>query len=143
MTTQLSDNHMVTKGDLREAVKTISERQAELRADEVTNAELYRLLCTIKEEHGEELREIRQQTTETNGRVIAAETRLSGHDREIGELKKGRGVHPHQQQRVADRPDAITLNIPTTKATITVLITVAGGIIAAAFTAAAKLLGLM
>lgn len=114
-----------------------------MAADNVTNDELYRLLCSIKEEHGDDLKEIRRQTTETNGRVMVAESRLAGHDAEIRDLKRGRGVHPHQQQRAADRADAITLNIPTNKATLTVLLTVAGGIIAAAFTAALKLWGLM
>lgn len=114
--------------------------------DNVTNGELHRLLLSMKDEHGDalvEIREIRKQTTITNGRMIAAEMRLNGHDHEIRDLKRRGVAHQHQQRRTADQPDAITLNIPITKTSMTMLFTVAGGIIAAALTAAAKLWGLM
>lgn len=110
--------------------------------ENVTNDELFRLLCAIKEEHGEALGEIRKQTTITNGRMIAAETRLTGHDNEIRDLKRS-GMGRHHQRRSEDKPDAVTLNIPITKTSMTMLFTVAGGIIAAALTAVAKLLGVM
>ena len=111
-------------------------------ADDVTIGEVHRLLVSMKDEHGEALTEIRRQTTATNGRVIAAETRLNGHDREIRDLKH-RAVSQHQQRRASDRADAITLNIPTSKASLTLMLSVVGGIIASAFLTAAKLLGLM
>lgn len=54
--------------------------------DDFSNEGLYRLLEKMDREHGEELREIRKQTTATNGRVTAIETKIDGHAREIGRL---------------------------------------------------------
>jgi hypothetical protein len=55
------------------------------RRQGITPEELYRLVKEMKDEHGADLREIRKQTTETNGRVRVLETR---HDRTDEELQR-------------------------------------------------------
>ena len=101
--------------------------------ENVTNDELYRLL----ESHGDDLREIRKQTTITNGRVVAVETRVNGHDREIGELRK-RGSHTHEQRRAGDRADAIALSIPMNAKTIMIGLSLLASMVMALITAALK-----
>ncbi len=113
--------------------------------DEMTIGEISRSLARLEKSQYEQsvkLDEIQDQTSKTNGYVGRHEERLNGIDREIKDLK-GRRVHPHAQLRAADKPDAITLNIPITKTSMTLMLSVVGGIIAAAITAAARLMGLM
>lgn len=110
-------------------------------ADEVTTGELYRLL----ESHGDDLKEIRKQTTLTNGRVIKVETTLEVHARELKDIKTQRpsGSGAHQQRRSSDRADAITLAIPMNKATVAVIVSAVAGILLSAGVAVAKSMGWM
>lgn len=113
--------------------------------DEMTIGEISRSLARLERSQSEQtvkLDEIKSQTVKTNGYVGRHEERLNGLDREIRDLK-GRRIYPHDQRRADDKPDAITFSIPTTKKTVAVVLSVAGGIIAAAFTAALKLWGVL
>jgi len=109
--------------------------------DDVTVGEVFRRLIDMDERHSAQLTSIESQARLTNGRVARSETRLDWHDGELRELK--RNITHHPSRRTSDRANAITLNIPTSKTTLTILITVVGGIVAASFTAAAKLFGLL
>lgn len=91
-------------------------------ADDVTLGEVHRLVKAVREEHGEVLGEIREQVVHINGTVGRHDVRLSGHDMEIRDLKIGRPT--------GGNSDAIT--IPITAKTVTVVISVAGALIAAA-----------
>lgn len=111
----------------------------------MTTGEISRSLARLERSQHEQtvkLDEIKSQTVKTNGYVGRHEERLNGLDREILDLK-GRRVHAHDQRRADDHHDAITFSIPTTTKTVTLVLTVAGGIIAAAFTAALKLWGVL
>jgi hypothetical protein len=93
-------------------------------ADDVTLGEVYRLVKSVREEHGEVLGEIREQVVHINGTVGRHDVRLSGHDIEIRDLKIDRVRVP------SIAADAIT--IPITTKTVTAVISVAGALIAAA-----------
>lgn len=85
-------------------------------ADDVTTAELYRLVSDMKREQGVELREIRRQTTETNGRVRTAEQKLRDHDREFKEVKAAirvpvAAVADGTRKSSADDPATVSLAI--------------------------------
>lgn len=70
----------------------------------------------------ETLRKIQEQTTKTNGRV-------DGHDREFAELKRHR-IGAHEQRRVTDKADAITLTIPAGTINAKTITMVVSGVIA-------------
>ena len=55
-------------------------------ADDFSNEGLYRLLERMDREHGDDLKEIRKQTTETNSRVVKLETRVDRSDVELKRL---------------------------------------------------------
>lgn len=113
--------------------------------DEMTIGEISRSLArleTSQREQIEKLDEIKDQTSKTNGYVGDHERRLNRLDEEVRDLKRPH-QHHHDLKRSADRPNAITVSIPITKTSMTMLFTVVGGIIAAALTAAARLFGLM
>lgn len=106
--------------------------------DDFSNEGLYRLLEKMDREHGEELREIRKQTTATNGRVTAIETKIDGHARELGRLNSA--VFPRTAivdtvpaRRATDKGDAIAINVPMNAKTITALILTLAALAAAAF----------
>lgn len=54
--------------------------------NDFSNEGLYRLLEKMDREHGEDLKEIRRQTTATNGRLIKLETRVDRGDQELKRL---------------------------------------------------------
>ena len=110
--------------------------------DEMTIGEIARSLARLEasqREQTQKLDEIKEQTTKTNGSVLRHEDKLVAHDREIRDLKRSRATH--ELKRATDTAEAITLSIPTNKKALTVMLSTAGAIIAAAFTAVAKLLG--
>lgn len=51
--------------------------------EDFSNEGLYRLIEKMDREHGDDLKEIRRQTTETNGRVRSLETRVNRNDQEL------------------------------------------------------------
>ena len=113
--------------------------------DEMTIGEISRSLVRLEKSQGEQtikLDEIKSQTVKTNGFVGRHEERLSVLDREVRDLKRARIVQ-HASRRASDNHELITLNIPTNKKALTLMFTVAGGMIASAFLAAAKLMGLL
>lgn len=63
-------------------------------SQDVTNAELFRLLTLTRQEHGERLEAILEQTMETNGRVTRLEEREIAHASDLKELKAARIVVP-------------------------------------------------
>jgi hypothetical protein len=63
-------------------------------AEDFSNEGLYRLLRDMKEEHGEVLNEIREETRRTNGRVSKLEERTEGHARELGRLNSAVFTRP-------------------------------------------------
>lgn len=56
-------------------------------ADEVTIGEVFRLVKSVKEEHGEKLDAIDQQVRLTNGRTTTLEAHVSVLNREVRELQ--------------------------------------------------------
>lgn len=84
--------------------------------EQVTTAELYRLVQSMRTEQGEHLKEIRRQTTATNGRVNRAEQKLLDHDREFKELKAAvrvpvAAVADGTRKSSADDPATVSLAI--------------------------------
>lgn len=110
--------------------------------DEMTIGEISRSLARLEQSQDKQtamIAVIQTQTVKTNGYVGRHEERLNGLDREMRDIKQT--PRAHGLQRTTDRADAITLSIPTNKKALTVMLSVTGGIIAAAFTALAKLMG--
>lgn len=62
--------------------------------EDFSNEGLYRLIEGMRDQHGDDLREIRRQTTETNGRVRALESRANRNDQELKRLNSA--VFPRQ-----------------------------------------------
>lgn len=67
--------------------------------EDFSNEALYRLIEKMDRDQGVELREIRKQTTETNGRVRVLESRANQHDQEMKRLNSA--VFPRQVPPVA------------------------------------------
>lgn len=64
-------------------------------AEDFSNEGLYRLLERMDREHGDDLKEIRKQTTETNSRVVKLETRADRSDQELKRINSA--VFPRSQ----------------------------------------------
>lgn len=54
----------------------------------VNLGEVYRLLQSLKEEHGEKLSSIDERLRLVNGNIAKHAERLNGHDREVRELRR-------------------------------------------------------
>ena len=85
-------------------------------ADNVTTSELYRLVLDMKSEQGDHLKEIRRQTTATNGRLNRAEQKLLDHDHQLKEVKQAQrvpasAVMDGSRRSVADDPATVSLVI--------------------------------
>lgn len=78
-------------------------------AEDFSNEGLYRLLEKMDREHGDDLKEIRRQTTETNGRVRILETRVTRNDQELKRINSA--VFPRAAVTTADAGEAISLKI--------------------------------
>lgn len=73
-------------------------------AEDFSNEGLYRLLERMDREHGADLREIRKQTTLTNGRVSSLETRVDRNDQELKRINSA--VFPRHAIAATPSPEA-------------------------------------
>lgn len=73
-------------------------------ADDFSNEGLYRLIEGMRDQHGEDLREIRRQTTETNGRVRVLEARTTRNDQELKRINAA--IFPRTAQVSTSTPVA-------------------------------------
>lgn len=70
-------------------------------SEDFSNEGLYRLLEKMDREHGDDLKEIRRQTTLTNSRVAKLESRAERSDQELKRLNSA--VFPHRENEQTER----------------------------------------
>ena len=99
-----------------------------MHEDRVTNAELYRLLVSMKEQ----LEDVYREQKKTNGNVIRHEERLNGLDREVRDIKVSRGM------KTGASSGGVTITVPTDGKTIATLLLALGALLTALVTALAK-----
>lgn len=93
--------------------------------EEMTPGEIGRSLKRLEDSQAiqtQKLDEIKQQTTKTNGRVDRLED-------DVVDLKRHHHrTGTHEQRRVGDSPNAITISIPINRQTIIALLSAAAAI---------------
>lgn len=98
--------------------------------DDFSNEGLYRLLKDMKDEHGQVLSDIRDETRKTNGRVSKLEERTVNQARELGRLNSA--VFPRPASAAPSTADGESFSFRASPKIWTVL-AAAGGVLFAMF----------